>query len=231
MPRSSRNSRTAPVTIVSTTSLMLQPSACRIALRSASGARSQSKRRCGPTLPLSGVASADMPMPAIFTIARSRVRSSSRTSSLSSEKRRKSRTTRSGVLTKRLSSPRSSSARLGDGFGTKGGGGSSSGVSGEIDIRICERSMPEAPSIMQWWIFEISAKRSPPSSPSTTQFSHSGRRRSSGCDMMRAESRLSCAGVPGFGSAVWRMWKSRLKRGSSTQTAWLANGIQWSFWR
>ena len=62
--------------------------------------------------------------------------------------------------------------------------------------------MPEAPSIMQWWILVISAKRSPPSSPSITQFSQSGRRRSSGCDMMRAASRLSCAGEPGFGSAV-----------------------------
>ena len=84
--------------------------------------------------------------------------------------------------------------------------------------------MPEAPSIMQWWIFVISAKRSPPSRPSTSQFSQSGRRRSSGCDMTRAESRFSCAAVPGFGSAVWRMWKSRLKRGSSTHDRVLEAG-------
>ena len=59
---------------------------------------------------------------------------------------------------------------------------------------------------MQWWIFVIIAKRSPPSRPSTIQVSQSGRRRSSCCDMTRAESRFSCASSPGFGSAVWRMW-------------------------
>ena len=58
---------------------------------------------------------------------------------------------------------------------------------------------------MQWWTFEISAKRSP-SRPSTTHISQSGRERSRCCCMMRAESAFSCAMLPGFGSAVWRRW-------------------------
>ena len=193
-PRSTRYSRTAPVTTVSTTSLIVQSNARRMAFRSASGTRHQSKRRCGPTGPFSGVWSADSPMPSIWTTARRRVRTSVRTSSVSSEKRRRSRAMRNGVPSERNSSPRTSSSRLGEAFGTKGGGGSNSGTSGEIDIRICERSMPEAPSIMQWWVLLISAKRSPPSRPSTTQISQSGRARSSCCDMMRADQPLELRG-------------------------------------
>ncbi|MDJ0848243.1 MAG: hypothetical protein QNK04_07705 [Myxococcota bacterium] len=53
-PRSRRYSRTAPVTTVSTTSLMVQPQALRTALSSSSGTSIQSKARWGPTSPLSG---------------------------------------------------------------------------------------------------------------------------------------------------------------------------------
>ena len=74
--------------------------------------------------------------------------------------------------------------------------------SGLAESRTCARSTPDAPSIMQWWIFVSSANESPPSRPSMTQVSQSGRLRSSGCDMMRAASFLSWAALPGFGSEV-----------------------------
>ena len=47
------------------------------------------------------------------------------------------------------------------------------------------RSTPETPSTSAWWVLEISAKRSP-SSPSTSQFSHSGLDRSSCWEAIRA---------------------------------------------
>ena len=46
------------------------------------------------------------------------------------------------------------------------------------------RSMPATPSTMQWWTLVMSAHRSP-ASPSTIHVSHSGRWRSSSCDMSR----------------------------------------------
>ena len=73
------------------------------------------------------------------------------------------------------------------------------------------------PSTMQWWILKTSAQR-PPSSPSTSHVSHSGRSRSSGSDISRPIRRQNAASSPGAASAVWRRWYSRSKCGSSTQT-------------
>ncbi len=183
----------------------MQSSALRIAFTSASGIRFQSKSRCDPIGPFSGVASAELAWPSRSTSAWARARSSAPKSSVSSRSSRRPRSARTGMVSVRVSSSIRSSRREGRGRGTKGGGSPCARASGEGDITIWNRSTPEAPSIMQWWIFVIIAKRSP-SRPSTIQVSQSGRRRSSGCDMMRAESRFSCAALPGFGSAVWRRW-------------------------
>ena len=77
------------------------------------------------------------------------------------------------------------------------------GGSGSRSNSTVARSTPEMPSTSEWWVFEISANR-PPSSPSTSQFSHSGLARSSGWDAIREVSRNSCSSVPGGGSAVCR---------------------------
>src|SRR5690606_11039709 len=96
-------------------------------------------------------------------------------------------------------------------------GGSSSSLSGVIDSSTSSRSTPETPSIMQCWTLLIIATR-PPASPSTVHTSQSGLPRSSCCEAMRAESRLSCRSSPGRGRLVWRTWYARLKRSSSTHT-------------
>ncbi len=100
--------------------------------------------------------------------------------------------------------------------GSSSADGCSGGV-GSRSNRTVARSTPEMPSTSEWWVFEISAKRSP-SSPSTSQFSHSGLSRSSGWEAIRAASRNSCSSLPGAGSAVWRTWYSMLKSGSSTHS-------------
>ncbi len=139
-------------------------------------------------------------------MARTRTWSSAFTSSASSTKLRKPRTARKGSDARRATSSRQRSKRLGGRRGTKASGSGSSGISGESESRMWERSTPEAPSIVQWWILVMSAKPSPSSRPSTTHVSQSGRLRSSGWAMIRAESFFSWACVPGRGSAVWRTW-------------------------
>jgi hypothetical protein len=177
--------------MVSTTSLMVQPQALRTAFSSSRGISSQSKRRCGPTSPLSGVGTAREPSASRSTIARARIESSSRTSSTCAAKLRKSWIARSGAAMRRRSASRKRSAPLGIGRGMNCGRSPISGFSGEADSSTWARSTPAEPSIMQWWILVMSAKLSPSSRPSTTHVSHSGRLRSSCCDMMRAESFLS----------------------------------------
>ena len=78
------------------------------------------------------------------------------------------------------------------------------------------RSTPDTPSTSAWWVLEMSAKRFC-SSPWTSHNSHSGFARSSRCECVRAASARSCSSDPGWGSAVWRTWYSRLKLGSSIQ--------------
>ncbi len=70
-----------------------------------------------------------------------------------------------------------------------------------------------------WCTFVRHATR-PPSNPSITQTSHSGRERSSGWATRRAISVDSSASPPGFGMAVLRMWKSMSKSGSSIHSGW-----------
>ena len=52
---------------------------------------------------------------------------------------------------------------------------------------------------MQWCTFEITAKRSPPSRPSITHSSQSGRRRSSSCELEAADQALELGDVAGLG--------------------------------
>ena len=66
-------------------------------------------------------------------------------------------------------------------------------------------STPDTPSTSAWWVFETSAKRSP-SSPCTSQISHSGLERSSRWEKIRPARPRSCSSEPGAGSAVWRTW-------------------------
>ena len=91
-------------------------------------------------------------------------------------------------------------ARAGEGSGLGCHGSSSlggrAGGSGSRSNSTVARSTPATPSTSAWWVLEISAKRSP-SSPSTSQFSHSGFARSSCCEAIRAASRNSCSSLPG----------------------------------
>ncbi len=88
---------------------------------------------------------------------------------------------------------------------------------GEMSNSTVARSTPAMPSMSEWWVFVIRAKRSS-SRPSISHISHSGLERSSCWEKIRAVSSWSCSKVPGAGRAVWRTWYSRLKLGSSTHT-------------
>ena len=99
------------------------------------------------------------------------------------------------------------------------------------------RSTPEIPSTSAWCVLKIIAKRSVSdplagSIPSTSQNSHNGLVRSSGCDAMRAAISSSCGSLPGAGSAEWRTWYSMLKLVSSTHSGRpVPPGGVASFWR
>ena len=224
--RCSRKRRTAPVTIVSTTSLSEPPSARRTAFSSSSGSTSQSKRRCGLTRSFSGVgelrwsappsisrtarAAHGQLAPCVLRLAhaacacRARPR---RAGARGAPARRAAARRESAPAAARTAPARRSPRR----------------ASGLISTFI--RSTPETPSIMQWWTFEISAKRSS-SRPSTTHISQSGRERSRRCAMMRAASCAELRGVAGPGQArvahvvvevealVVHPDRARLRRGS-----------------
>ena len=96
---------------------------------------------------------------------------------------------RRGAPARSLTSSRSRPTPLGKGRG-RNGGASGRSYSGVSDMMIWARSTPDAPSIMQWCILLIVAKR-PSVRPSMIQSSHRGRARSRGCDMIRADIRLS----------------------------------------
>ena len=59
------------------------------------------------------------------------------------------------------------------------------------------RSTLDMPSIMQWWTFVMTAKRSAPARPSTIHISHSGFERSSCCDDDATGEPLQLSLVPG----------------------------------
>ena len=114
--------------------------------------------------------------------------------SLSSRRRARRRVESHGARGRPSRAGRGSGA--GSGFQ---GFGAAIGASGARSIKTEISSAPAMPSIMQWCVLEISAKRSA-SSPSTNHISHSGFPRSSCCDMMRPTSRLSASSSPGRGS-------------------------------
>ena len=116
---------------------------------------------------------------------------------------RTDRTISAGSVTRSTTLSTSSSSGVGAASGCHGSGSTSVG-SGPRSNSTVATSSPEMPSTMQWWVLEMSATRSP-STPSTNHSSHSGRRRSSGCDCNRPISVLSCSSVPGVGRAVSRM--------------------------
>ena len=103
--------------------------------------------------------------------------------------------------------------------------------SGERSNSTVARSTPAIPSISEWWVLVISAKRLS-SSPSISHISHSGFERSSCWEKMRAVRSCSCSIPPGAGRALWRTWYSRLKSGSSTHTGRPLSTAVWaSLWR
>ena len=75
--------------------------------------------------------------------------------------------------------------REGIGAGSQRRSGSSASCpSGAVSNSTVTMSTPEMPSTRAWWVLQTSAKR-PPSTPSTTQISHSGLSRSSCCASTR----------------------------------------------
>ena len=197
----------APATVARTTSLIEQPSTRRSSRTSSSGIVSQSKRRCGPSSPLIGVSDTRRSDARASEPRAAALRRSTPLQSVSdcSSRSRAPRRARNGSEARSRSAWPSSSVGPGAGRGMYGMG---SGISGfaAVEKRICERSAPPAPSVMQWWILFSREKCSPPSSPSITQISQSGRERSRRRARIREASSFSCSRVPGRGSERWRMW-------------------------
>ena len=97
----------------------------------------------------------------------------------------------------------------GSGSGAQAARSSGSAGTGERSNSTVEMSTPAMPSTSAWCVFEISAKRSPPSSPCRPWISHtsqSGFERSSRWEKMRPTSWRSWSIEPGAGRAVWRRW-------------------------
>ena len=81
----------------------------------------------------------------------------------------------------------------------------------------CPMSNALMPSTIAWWVLVSTAVR-PLARPSTRYISQSGRVWSSGRDISRPTSSVSCASEPGLGNAERRTWYATSKSGSSTQT-------------
>ena len=87
----------------------------------------------------------------------------------------------------------------GSGWGCQGRPESAiGGGSGERSNSTVARSTPAMPSISEWWVLVISAKRSS-SRPSISHISHSGLERSSCWEKIRAVRSCSCSQLPGGG--------------------------------
>ena len=87
------------------------------------------------------------------------------------------------------------------------------------------------PSTMQWWILDKMAQR-PPSSPSSSHSSQSGRCRSSGSANSFAAVAPSCSGPPGARTEACRTWCRIANSWSSAQTgrsSW--KGVARTTWR
>ena len=125
--RRRRKRRTAPVTTVSTMSFSDPPIARRTALMSLISIGSQSKRRCGPISPLSGVSEpVCMEVPSALATARMRVAASRRVSVASRITARMFPKVVIGSVAQRVISARSSSSPLGIGRGMNGAGSGTS---------------------------------------------------------------------------------------------------------
>ena len=201
-PRAIRKSRRAPATTASTTSLTVPPNAFLTVLKSSRLAVTATKRRCGPIGTFSGVSGAGFrPAQTISPIpsAASRTRASARSGWDSASSAPS--TSASPARAAPVSPAATSCVAPGSGcgcqarpeFGICGG-------SGERSNSTVARSTPAMPSISEWWVFVISAKRSS-SRPSISHISHSGLERSSCWEKMRAVSSCSCSNVPGAGRA------------------------------
>ena len=102
---------------------------------------------------------------------------------------------------------------------TPAGGAASPG----LRLKRCtKRPAPEAPSTAAWCTLVMTAKR-PPSMPSMTHASHSGRERSSGVLAMRPQISPSSLRPPGAGQATRRTWRMMSKSGSSIHTGWCSS--------
>ena len=190
----------APATAARMTSLTVPPSSFLTCFRSASEARTQAKRRCGPMSTLNGVCGAPMPARA------SEPGGGGGLCQPRDDARRGPRSDAAGApndlaradqpLDQRLAR---SCGALGSGSGIHcSRGGAVSGGSFSRSKRTVVMSTPETPSTMQWWVLATIAKR-PPSSPSTSQSSQSGFERSSCWEKTRAARFRSCSSLPGAG--------------------------------
>ena len=101
----------------------------------------------------------------------------------------------------RASSARSADDRSARASGCHGTGSGFGLPPRSTSSRAASISVPDAPSIVAWWTLVNVAAIRPPSTPSITYSSHSGRDRSSGRAWMRLITSLSCCGVPGGGTA------------------------------
>ena len=123
-----------------------------------------------------------------------------------------SRVIRHGV---RTTSPRPCRSRLDESGicsstrGSSGAGGS--GGDGSRSNSTDASSLPEMPSMIEWCTLASTAMRSP-SSPSITQNSHSGLRRSSLIATSSPIRLPSCSGPPGGGTPMRRMCASSRNR-------------------
>ena len=215
VPRERSHFWRPPETTVSTTSLTVPPNAFLTSRKSSSSSRRKKTRRCGPISTLSGVAGAGLSVAHAISptpSSASRVVSNVSVGRVAADAARPASS--NGVRTRPRMPRAARSSEDGSGCGRHGSPScGSAGGFGSASNSTVARSTPAMPSTSAWWVFEISAKRSP-SSPWTSHVSHSGLARSSCCEWMRAASERSCASDPGDGSAVWRMWYSRLKLGS-----------------
>ncbi len=128
--------------------------------------------------------------------------------------------TRRGDRAPSATAPASSDASDGIGSGSQGvSGGGTGAISGVRSKSPAISSAPDTPSMAAWWM-RVTAAMRPPSRPSTTCMSHSGRARSSGRPASSPTRVSSWAREPGAGSADRCRWASRSKSGSSIHTGW-----------
>ena len=181
-PRRRSQRPSAPLTAASTTSLTVAPKPFFTARKSSRGASTQAIRRCGPMRTLSGVGGAGL---SVAQATSPRPSTASRALRAASVGRLRARSappaSSSGVRSAAdaVSASRSSvsTRSVASGFaGRWGRAGSGSPSKSTVAM-----STPETPSMTEWCVFETSAKR-PPSSPSTSHASQSGRERSSRCE-------------------------------------------------